>query len=72
MYGVYTDIKQCPHRAGRKFYKHLCAVYNSGIHLLHTPELSYQDLVELATLALGNIVDYTFFKNMDTNINVET
>ncbi|CAG9818939.1 unnamed protein product [Phaedon cochleariae] len=69
MYTVDVEIEQCdcPAGAGGQFCKHLCAVYKSGVNLITTPHLLFQDRVELATLAMGNNVNSSFFMNMDLN-----
>lgn len=60
----------CPAGTGGTFCKHLCAVYNSGVNLITTPHLLFQDKIELASLALGNNdVNSSFFMSMDMNSN---
>lgn len=53
LYTVNVQREQCtyPQEEGRKFCKHLCAI-NTGVNLLHAPDLVFQDR-ELATLSLG-------------------
>ncbi|KAI4465699.1 hypothetical protein MML48_3g00008022 [Holotrichia oblita] len=69
LYTVDASIEQCdcPDGAGGTFCKHLCAVYNSGVNLLNSPDLQFQDRLELATLALGYTIDKDFFLEMDKN-----
>lgn len=69
MYTVNVKLEQCdcPAGTGGQFCKHLCAVYKSGVNLITTPHLLFQDRVEFATLAMGNNVNSSFFMNMDLN-----
>lgn len=67
---IQTEQCDCPDGVGGKFCKHLCAVYNSGVNLLHAPDLNFHDRVELATLALGTGIDNSFFMGMEENVNI--
>lgn len=62
---IYTvDVKldqcDCPAGIGGQFCKHLCVVYKSGVNLITTPHLFFQDRIELANLAMGNNVNTSF------------
>ncbi|KAJ8909826.1 hypothetical protein NQ315_003704 [Exocentrus adspersus] len=66
VYTVDTHIEQCdcPAGAGGKFCKHICAVFNTGINLITTPNLLFQDRIDLAKMALGDYVNENFFLSM--------
>ncbi|XP_050295894.1 uncharacterized protein LOC126735849 isoform X2 [Anthonomus grandis grandis] len=45
LYRVNTvlEVCDCPEEAGGKFCKHLCAVYNTGLHMFNVPKVFFQD-----------------------------
>lgn len=74
LYTVDTLIEQCdcPAGVGGTFCKHICAVFNSGVNLLTTPNLLFQDRVDFAKLALGDDIDESFFHSMSLEVEPQT
>lgn len=62
----------CPAGQGGAYCKHICAIYLGNNDVSNSPKLSYEDRVDLATLAIGKNFDYGFLQRMDLENDSKT